>query len=139
MIQNFKKNYNAKSNTYFFDEDTQFNEDFITDANIVVFGDMTCGKDIEAQNILVYGDITSHITKADRIFCTNLFSDETNCTSIVASEEINGDILNAVSVRCDNLNVVEEIKAKKISSNTMQIYKGQKIDCEELHTVKYYN
>lgn len=141
ITQDFEKNYDAKSNTYFFDSDITFaalNTSFITSANIVVFGDIICNKSLEAPNIIVRGDITAHNIKADRVFCTNLFSNEIDCTSIVANEEINGNILNADNVRCDTLDIEAEITAKKIISNVMQVYKGQKVDCQELHTVKYY-
>ena len=42
-------------------------------------------------------------------------------------------------MRCENLNIIKEVKAKKITSNAMKIYEGQKIECEELHIYKYYN
>lgn len=131
-----KENHNT---TYFFDEDTQFNEDFITDANVVIFGNVTCDKGIEASNIIVHGDISTRSIKADRILCKNIFADKINCTSIIADKEIEGNILIADNVRCDTLDITEEIKVRKIISEVMLIYKGQKVDCKELNTVKYYN
>ena len=135
----YSKQFDSKNNTYFFEGDIHFKEKFKTNANLVIFGNVTCDDSIEAYNIVVHGTINAHYIKSDRIFCANLFAHKIAGINIKVDNEIIGDILYADDVKCNNLDIQEEITAKRIESGTTQIYGGQMINCKHMNTYKYYN